>query len=359
MNKRGFGSIYRRGSIYWIKYSYRGRIFRESSGSTEEPKATRLLKERIKQTGRPQFIGPTEERLTFEDLIAMLRTDYAVNGRRSASQLTSRITHLHDAFALVRVVDITGDRISAYVAERQRTGAASTTINRELAALKRAFTLALRAERLSHAPHIAMLEEHNARQGFLARGEFLTLMQQLPEYLRDPVTFLYVTGWRVSEMRSLEWRDVDLGAGVVRLRSENSKNKDSREFPFSRFPELAAILTRAQARRRLECRFVFHRAGRPVGDFNKSWTAACTRAGLDKTLVHDLRRTAVRNLVRAGVPERVAMELTGHKTRSVFERYNIVSPNDKDSAVQKLASYLDAQPTAPTIVPLTTGEKTG
>jgi integrase len=160
-------------------------------------------------------------------------------------------------------------------------------------------------------------------------------------------------------MQSLEWRDVDLGGQVVRLRAENSKNKDGSEIPFSWFPELREIFARARENRRLECRFVFHRNGKPLRDFRGSWAAACAKAGLGKILVHDLRRTAVRNLVRAGVPERVAMEITGHKTRAVFERYNIVSPNDKDTAMQKLATYLEAQPTAPTIVPLTGSERAG
>jgi integrase len=137
-------------------------------------------------------------------------------------------------------------------------------------------------------------------------------------------------------MESLEWPDVGLASQIVRLRPENSKNKDSREIPFNLFPELCELLERQRENRRLDCRFVFHHNGNPLGDFSKSWATACEKAGLSKTLVHDLRRTAVRNLVRAGVPERVAMEWTGHKTRKVFERYNIVSDNDKQAAAKNL-----------------------
>ena len=353
MTKRGFGGVYLRGSTYWIRYWYRGKEFRESSGSDSEVKATKLLKERIKQMGRPQFIGPVEERVTFEDLAELVRIDYSVNQRRSADKLGCRIAHLSEAFALARAVDITADRIRAYVAERQQTGATNATINRELAALKRAFNLAVEAQRLAHAPHIVMLDENNARQGFVDHAEFRALREHLPDHLRDAITFLYLTGWRVSEMQSLEWRDVDYGGQVVRVRPVNSKNKDSREIPFNLFPELSEILARARDQRRLECRFVFHRGGKPLRDFRVAWATACANAGLGKILVHDLRRTAVRNLVRAGVPERIAMELTGHKTRAVFERYNIVSSNDKQSALQKLVSYLDAQPTTPTVIPLT------
>lgn len=198
-----------------------------------------------------------------------------------------------------------------------------------------------------------MLEEHNARQGFVEHAEFLALREHLPERLKDAVTFLYLTGWRVSEMQSLEWRDVDLGGKVVRLRPELSKNKDSREVPFSLLPELAEIFGRARENRRLDCRFVFHRVGKPLRDFRGSWSAACDNAKLGKVLVHGLRRTAVRNLVRAGVPERVAMEITGHKTRAVFERYNIVSQADKLAAMQRLGNYLNSQPTAPAVVALT------
>jgi integrase len=202
-----------------------------------------------------------------------------------------------------------------------------------------------------------MLKEANVRQGFVEPGRFLALRDQLPDHLRDAISFLYLTGWRLSEMQSLEWRDVDLAGKVVRLRAENSKNEDSREVPFSLVPELGEIVARARDNRRLDCRFVFHRDGHPLRDFRGSWAAACTKAGLGHLLVHDLRRTAVRNFVRAGVPEGIAMTITGHKTRSVFERYNIVSQSDKDTAMQKLATYLKAQPTAPTIIPLTGSEK--
>jgi integrase len=175
-----------------------------------------------------------------------------------------------------------------------------------------------------------MLEENNARQGFLDHAGFLSLREVLPAYLKDPVTFLYHSGWRVSEMRALEWRDVDLSGKVVRLRPEISKNKDGRLLPLE--GELVAVFARAKDLRRLDCPYVFHADGQKIGDFKKAWKTACKKAGIEGTLVHDLRRTAVRNMVRAGVRERVAMALTGHKTRSIFDRYNIVSEADLHEA---------------------------
>lgn len=131
-------------------------------------------------------------------------------------------------------------------------------------------------------------------------------------------------------MRALEWRDVDLSGKVVRLRPEISKNKDRRLLPLE--GELVAVFARAKDLRRLDCPYVFHADGQKIGDFKKAWKTACKKAGIEGTLVHDLRRTAVRNMVRAGVRERVAMALTGHKTRSIFDRYNIVSEADLHEA---------------------------
>ena len=121
----------------------------------------------------------------------------------------------------------------------------------------------------------------------------------LSEYLRDPIAFLYLSGWRLGEMKALEWRDVDLAGKVVHLRPEISKNKDGRLLPLS--GELLEIMDRAHAKRRPDCPFVFHRDGEPIGDFRKAWSTACKAAGLHPILVHDLRRTAVRNMVRAGI----------------------------------------------------------
>jgi integrase len=334
---RGLGRIFKRGSVCWVAYWHRGKEYRESSGSDSESQAKKLLKKRLGEIGRGRLIGPDEERVTFEALNVDLLKDYETNRKRSINSARLSIRHLKAVFGFDRALDISTDQIRAYISYRQAETASNATINRELAALKRMFSLAIQAGKLSSKPYVPMLEENNARQGFLDHGDFLSLRENLPGYLQPAITFLYLSGWRVSEMRALEWRDVDLAGKTVRLRPQISKNKDGRVLPLR--SELLEVIEQAGEARVAQCPFVFHLDGQRIGDFRKSWKAACKAAKLRKLIVHDLRRTAVRNLVRAGVPERVAMTLSGHKTRSVFDRYNIVSEVDLVQATQKLQSH--------------------
>jgi integrase len=344
------GRVFKRGSVYWIAYYHRGKEFRESSYSDSEKEALRLLKRRIGEVGTGRFTGVREERVAFDELAMGLLTDYQVNKRRSLRSARLSISHLRGFFGRERAIDIATDRIKAYAAKRQQEGAANASINRELAALKRMFSLAVQDGRLATTPYIPTLDEDNARQGFIDHGAFIALRDNLPEYLRDPVSFLYLSGWRLGEMKALEWRDVDLVGKVVHLRPEVSKNKDGRVLPLA--GDLFEIIERAQAKRRLDCPSVFHRNGEPIGDFRKAWSNACKAAGLSPVLVHDLRRTAVRNMVRAGIPDRIAMTMSGHKTRSIFDRYNIVSEADLEQAAQRLQSHLSSQSKQKRITPI-------
>jgi integrase len=335
------GRVFKRGSVYWIAYCFRGKEHRESSRSTKEAEALKLLKSRIGESASGKLIGPVEERVTFEDLADALLVDYEVNRLRSTRSVRLSIKHLKEQFALDRAVEITTERIKRYMAGRHHQGAANASINRELAALKRMFKLAVQSGRVRYAPHIPLLEENNARQGFVDDGVYMALREYLPPYLKDPIAFLYLSGWRVGEMKALEWRDVDMVGRIIRLRPSVSKTKEGRLLPLS--GEMLEIVERANASRRLDCRYVFHLEGQPVGDFKRAWATACRRSGKGKVLVHDLRRTAIRNMVRAGIPDRVAMSLSGHKTRSVFDRYNIVSEADLAAATERLQAHLEAQ----------------
>jgi integrase len=163
------------------------------------------------------------------------------------------------------------------------------------------------------------------------------------------MTFAYTTGWRVpSEVLPLTWDRVDLLEGSVRLNPGSTKNSDGRIVYLS--TELQAVLEEQRRTQPRNCVWVFHRAGERVRDFRAAWDTACKAAGLTGRIPHDLRRTAVRNLVRAGVPERVAMSVSGHRTRSVFDRYNIVSEGDLKLA----AKQLDAANTSRTTTRTTT-----
>lgn len=347
---RGLGRVFKRGSAWWIAYYHRGREHRESSESESEAQARKLLKKRLGEIGRGRLIGPVEEKVTFEEMAQDFIRDYETNGKRSLRSAKLSVSHLQAVFGLDRALDIATDRIRVYISHRQGEGARNGSVNRELAGLKRMFSLAVQAGKLSSRPYVPTLEENNARQGFVDHGGFLTLRENLPEYLKDPVTFLYLSGWRVSEMKALEWRDVDLSGRVVRLRPEISKNKDGRILPLS--GELLELIEKAREKRRPDCLFVFHLDGKPVGDFRKAWKNACKEAGLGGVIVHDLRRTAIRNMVRAGIRESVAMSLSGHKTRSVFDRYNIVSEDDLARASEMLQSHLKTQAKTGVIQPL-------
>jgi integrase len=236
------------------------------------------------------------------------------------------------------------DGTPRHVPEQRRTvtGISNGEINRELTALKRMFNLAIQSGKLLQKPHIPFLQEDNVRIGFFEREQFLSVLQRLPEPVRPVATFAYITGWRIdSEVLPLEWRQVDFGAGEVRLDPGKTKNGEGRRFPMTRdlrelLDKQRLITENLQRRLKVVCPRVFHRAGQPIKSFRVAFRTVCTGARCPGRILHDFRRTVVRNLVRAGIPKRVAMHITGHKTRSVFERYNIVSAGDLREAAKRL-----------------------
>jgi integrase len=186
-----------------------------------------------------------------------------------------------------------------------------------------------------------MLKEKNVRKGFFEHGEFLALRRELPEYLKPVLTFGYFTGAREGEVLNLKWDQIDLEARTVHLEPGTTKNDQPRTIPLS--SELLETLRMQKGVRESrfpDCDYVFFKKGRKIGNFQRAWKSACTRAGVTAKLFHDLRRSAVRNMVRAGVPERVAMAISGHKTRSVFDRYNIVAERDLHDSARRLEKHL-------------------
>jgi integrase len=355
---RGDGRIFkrRRSPFWWIAYCHRGREIRESSGSTDRRVAERLLRRRRQEVGADHlglkpFVGPAQERVTFEDLAAAYLQDYAVRGLRSRQTAEARVKQLRRVFGTDRAADITPARLRAYQAARREEGAEAATINRELSALRRMFRLAVAAGRLPAIPAFPPpLEENPPRQGFFEHAEYLAIREHLPPHYQDVLDLAYWTGWRKQEILRLEWREVDLAGGVIRLSPARSKTKTGRVLPLS--APLREVLARRLEARRLDTPLVFHRDGQPIGDWRKSWARACQAAGLPGKRLHDCRRTVARNLVRAGVPERVAMAILGHQTRSIFDRYNIVSEADLRRATARLADYVAGQASERVVVPL-------
>jgi len=283
-------------------------------------------------------------RLTFRIAVRHVLDDYRINRRRSLTDVERHVRlHLAPFFGRRRMAALTTADVRRYIVRRQDEGAKNATINRELAVLKRAFTLAIASGILTSRPHITLLRENNVRRGFFEPGEFDAVRLHLSPDLADFVSFLYVTGWRWrSEAARLRWSAVSFEAGEVRLEPGTTKTGEGRVFPLT--AGLRTLLERRRAvtlaRERVLGRavpYAFTRAsGEPVGSFSKAWSTACREAGVSGRLLHDFRRTAVRNLVRAGVTERVAMQMVGWKSRQMLDRYHIVSTSDLVEAARKL-----------------------
>jgi integrase len=360
-HKHGSGSVYRRGRVWWLSYYANGQHVSESSHSRDKGAAKEMLQSRLGSVAEGRYLGIRADHVTLDELAQDMLNDYRINAKKSlkdAERAVKTVVRLLGGRQKAQLVGPTN--ISAYVAQRQADGLTNGSINRELAALKRMYNLGLRNGKIIRKPHIDMLQEDNVRTGFFEWEQFQAVHARLAEHLQTAMLFAYLTGWRVrSEVLRLIWSNVDFKAGTVRLEPGTTKNKKGRLIYMT-----AALKMLLEHQRQRNIAFqrehgrivplVFHNHGNPIRNYYKAWHKACRLAGLAGRIPHDFRRTAVRNLVRAGIPERVAMEMTGHKTRSVFDRYHIVSEGDLREAALKL-SAVDLATNLATVDPLSSG----
>src|SRR5712692_734180 len=322
-----------------------GRV-RATIHVSTQAEAERVLKQREGDIARGRPLFTSADKVTFDELTTLVVRDYELNDKRSVGKTKKNVERLQEFFGGWRAVNVTATAVGTYIEKRLKAGLSNGSVNRELSTLRRAFRLAVKAKLVSadHVPTIDLLKEAPPRAGFFEADQFEAVLRHLRPEVVPIAKFANETGWRLREIITLEWRQVDLSVGSVRLDPGTTKNREGRLAYVS--PALLECL-RAQhaAAKELEREkgviipWVFHRRGRRILRFLASWQTACRRAGVPGMLFHDLRRTAVRNMVRAGIPERVAMMISGHKTRSVFERYNIVSESDLREAAHRLDSY--------------------
>ena len=377
----GQGGIFKRGAGWWIRYAQDGRQVKESTSSTDRKMAQALLTLRLGEIRAGKVPGGLAARITLAELAELGIAEYKANKRKSVKHLELHWRHLLNYFGeTTRAITITTDRLIRFTADMQARGYANATVNLRLASLARAFSLMVKAKRLSRdqVPDFPYLEVRNARQGFFERADFENILQHITEPVRPVLEVAYLTGWRMrSELFTRQWRHVDFGAGWLRLDPGETKNGEGRDFPL--IPELRAILERQRAytdevqrRTGRVVPWVFHRDGRRIITIQRDWKRACELAGVPFVVVdtpdvkrqykdgkpfvasgrkltpalipHDFRRTAVRNLELASVPRSVAMKMVGHKTTAMYTRYAIVDSKALNIGGDRLSEYLRRPP---------------
>jgi integrase len=321
------GSVFRRpGSPSWfIKFWVDGRRSRESARTESREEAVAFLQKRLNEVRSGRFVEPCR-RVTFEEMRELLLENYRF--KRNRTDPSRHVKRLAESFAGKLGEEITEEEITRYSRKRlERDGMTPATLRRELAVLKRMLRLA--SPRLPRVPLVDLPRVDNARQGFFEEEHLQAVLPHLPAHARNLVEFLYLTGWCSGEAFRLQWADVDWKRRMVWLR--DSKNREPRIFPFKYHARLEQVLrdqreavSAWERRQGSLCPSVFHWRRRAIQKLRRSWQRACRAAGLEGRLLHDFRRTAVRNLIRAGVQQAIAMKITGHKTDSVLRRYLIV-----------------------------------
>jgi len=347
--------LYRRGNVWWIKYYNNGRPVRESTHTEKETEAKRILDDRRGRVAQGQPLLPRADRVRYEEAETDLQKHYEATGSRNLSEYTYRVAHLTAFFAGRRIGSIGQPDVDAYIVKRQEVEARGSTIRRELGTLRKMLRLAYENGKLMRLPIFHLPKEGAPREGFFEREQYEAVRRHLPVDLQAAAAIAYTYGWRTqSEVLTLERRQLDLEAGTLRLDPGTTKNGKGRlvYLPPDLKSLLGAQLGRVDTLQKklgqiIPYLFPFlsgkKRSGQRRADYRKAWGEACRAAGIAGRLRHDFRRTAVRNMVNAGVPERVAMKATGHLTRDVFDRYHIVSPGDLQDVARKLAGTIRAQ----------------
>lgn len=339
--------------IWFAQYRHHGKTVRVSTGEKSKMAALSVL--RSLMTERDSGLAPDSNKLRYGDLRRMLIDNYREKENRTLTvgadgeETVHGLKQLDQFFGFspnnsgLRVSEITPQTSQEFARKRREQGVGNAIINRGLACLRRMLRIAYEDSRIPRVPKIHFLKEPPARKGFLELEKFDELVNLLPTHLKPLIIFLYYCGVRGGEALQIEWHQVDLDRRLITLTEEQAKTDEERIVPL---PSQLVMLLRAME----------PKMGKVFDSTNlrNEWQIACAACGLGtRTLVksengwpwykysglaiHDLRRSAVRNLVTvAGVPEKVAMTISGHKTRDVFDRYNIVSTKDVSAAMTRL-----------------------
>jgi integrase len=354
----GLGRLYKRGDqgYWWWAYGIgKGKKLRISTklrGGTPDkpPIEVELWRARkLAEMGKSGQAGLKAEAVTVSDILTMLKTRWEAEGRTSSLRVArSRIKVLGDELGTWKAMELTADRLLSYAVARRRKGAAVATVNMELRLLSRAYRVAIDAGRLVYAPKVPHLPGANIRRGHVPDPMLAKIREKLPKWAADAVWFLRLTGWRLQEGLGLEWRRVDRDEQVIRL--ETSKTGEPRVLSFKNYADLKALLEELWSARGLgPYVFVGPRGGRANAcTLRGLWDAAAASAGLPGAILHDLRRSMVRAMDRAGVPRSVAMSITGHKSEAVYRQYGLFDSAMQDVALASLTPDL-------TVVPITQG----
>jgi integrase len=354
--ERGSGGLFKlKGCKYFYAqiYDKDGRPRRMSTRTTVKQEALAVLRNLLVDRDKgTQFLGDAKK-IRYEELRTALLQNYIERGNKSlmtmadGSETIWGLKALDEFFKEYPVSKITTDAAREFAQKRLADGASNGTINRSLALLRRMIAIAHEDAKIQNKPKIRLLKAGPARKGFLPREKFDELLSHIPVQTKPLIVFLYYCGVRLGEALQITWEQVDLPGAVIRLEGEQTKNADPRTVP------LPDVLVRTLQAVEDKTGTVFDGT-----NLRKIWQNVCVAAGLGSLteiegnadprytglLVHDLRRSAIRNLVRAGVTEKVAMAISGHKTRSVFDRYNIVDVQD---VVQAMRKVQDSTPKVP------------
>jgi integrase len=327
---------------YWyVKFYIRGKPTVLSTETEDYDEAVAFLRKKLAQSSQQAEYTSHPERVRMTQLFDLLLEFYRNHEKRSTYDVERKIeSRLRPYFGKMKADAVTSTAISRYVSSRraEKPKPANASINRELAYVRRALKLGAMQEPplVVRVPHFEMLPEDNAREGTLSHDKYRLLRDALPRHARVAFVLAYHTGARKGELRQIRRDRIDFKTSRIELPSRTTKNKKPRFLPI--YGDMESEIQLAIAEGSKDCPFLIQREGRPVHDWEKAWASACSVAGVPSALFHDLRRTALTNMIEAGLSEKEAMEISGHKTRAVFDRYHIVS----DRRLKEMAKKLDA-----------------